>query len=462
MAEQMTPAPAAGSRMIVIAATVVTVVFFTFILLGVRSCSLTGDNSPNAPKVKLSSDVVIYSNLDLKDSAMVIAQLKALRIPYQIKDEGRSIAVPRGRADEARLGLAEKNLPAGGEVGWEIFDQTKLGATDFDRRIQFIRAISGELSRTISRISAVDDARVQIVIPQTQLFQATVAPVTASVLLKLKEGETLTPAQVNGIVYLVANSVENLKPANVTIVDIDGNILSGAAVTVPKKAEVMAPAPEEEEKPVVLPNESEKAALDVQAKLQLEDELTSKVQSLLNRMYPINAVIARVTVNSAKNRRTSVIILVNKDFRISPELKRNTFDTVAAAIGYEKDRGDRIMLKSVLFRSTGQVQPTPAKEEGMSDVMFAKAKDYAKKVYRKVGMYSAIAIIAVPIIILMFLISLIGGGRKESALEAAAAGEEAELGEGGEIPIVEEIKTLAAQRPEVAAEIIRSWTMEGR
>jgi flagellar M-ring protein FliF len=167
--------------------------------------------------------------LDLKDAALVITRLKDLKIPYQIKDNGHAIAVPKAKADEARLGLAAKNLPGGGTVGWEIFDQSKLGATDFDRRIQFVRAISGELARTINRINVIEDARVQIVIPETKLFEVSTAPVTASVLLKMKAGESLTRNQVNWIVRLVAGSVENLKPQNVTIIDTNGNILSGTA-----------------------------------------------------------------------------------------------------------------------------------------------------------------------------------------------------------------------------------------
>ena len=117
MAEELNPLPQAGGRMIVIVATVAAVVFFTFLLLGLRSCSQVGSN-PGQPK--LSSDVVIYSNLDLEHSSLIIARLKELKIPYKINDEGRAIAVPRNRADDARLGLAEKNLPSGGTVGWEI------------------------------------------------------------------------------------------------------------------------------------------------------------------------------------------------------------------------------------------------------------------------------------------------------------------------------------------------------
>ncbi len=209
----------------------VFIVVFSLLFFSIRSC---GARDP------YSDYVVIYSNLDLRDAANVVSFLKGAKIPYQIKEGGRSLAVPRDRADEAKLSLAEKNLPAGGSVGWEIFDESKLGTTDFDRRVQFARAISGELARTIIRIEAIDDARVQIVIPQTQLFEVTKVPVTASVLLQLKPGRSLTREQVNGIVRLVASSVENLRPENVTIIDVFGNMLTnvenGSLQTLPAVA----------------------------------------------------------------------------------------------------------------------------------------------------------------------------------------------------------------------------------
>jgi flagellar biosynthesis/type III secretory pathway M-ring protein FliF/YscJ len=381
----------------------------------------------------------------------VITRLKELKIPYQIKDEGRSIAVPRGRADEARLGLAEKNLPAGGTVGWEIFDQTRLGATDFDRRIQFIRAISGELSRTINRISAVEDARVQIVIPETQLFTATTAPVTASVLLKLKPGDTLTQKQVNGIIYLVAGSVENLKPENITILDTNGNMLSGQ-VTIPVAPKETAPAVIVEEKPeVVVEKTEEKAALGIQAKLDLENTLTSKVQSLLNKLYPPNITIARVNVDSISTRKITVIILVDKTFKINQVLKKSTFETISAAVGYDRTRGDKIIMKSVPFRSAGITVPAVREKERPGIFTLATLKT----VYRKYGRESAVVIAVLFLLILFLMFGSFRRGKKEYAIEEERREEEAAVEEG--IPIVDQMKDLASKDPGLAADLLRSW-----
>ena len=461
MAEDMTPAPG-GGRQIIVIATVITVVFFTIFIIGVRySSKLMPDQGIQLPK--LPANVVIYSNMELKDSALVIARLKELKIPYQIRDEGRSVSVPRGRSDEARLGLAEKNLPAGGTVGWEIFDQSKLGATDFDRRIQFIRAISGELSRTIDRISAVDDARVQIVIPETKLFEVSQAPVTGSVLLKLRPGETLTPKQVNGIMFLVSKSVENLKPNNIAIIDTNGNILTGAENAPAVREEVSTPPKEENPEMVVEKNE-EKAVLGVQAKLDLENTLTNKVQSLLNKIYPPNITIARVNVDSIQTRKTTVIILVDKKFKMDPVVKKTTFDTISAAVGYDKTRGDKIIMKSVPFRSTG-ITGAFGKMGGKNQELFSPSTLTAlKTIYRKYGRESAIAIVVIFVLAVFSMFGLFGGGKKRMPAEEISSEplQEEDQGEREEdIPIVNQMKDLASRNPKFAADIIRSWLGEG-
>ncbi|MCX5750694.1 MAG: flagellar basal-body MS-ring/collar protein FliF [Candidatus Saganbacteria bacterium] len=385
---------------------------------------------------KGSSDkgyTVIYSNLDLKDAANVVTRLKELKIPYELKDEGTAVSVPKPRSAEARLGLAQKNLPLGGAVGWEIFDESKLGATDFDRRIQLIRAISGELARTIRQIDAIEDCRVQIVIPETRLFEVEKAPVTASVMLTLKAGKKISNEQVNGIVHLVASSVENLRAENVTIIDDNGRILTAnvsqqvfapvpTTVTVPTIiTENVAPAvtPEatkaetkkkeeskakEESKTKEKPKEivagektltpEERAMLVLKAKRELENQLEGRSQSLLNRFYPPNSVVIRVNVELAnadvakvtgndKNKelppdftlrvkRITAIVLVDNLFNLTEQMKEDTFSTVSAAIGYNHVRGDRIELRKVPFR---YAVPPPTEMSGkVSKVVTADTK----------------------------------------------------------------------------------------
>ena len=479
-----------GRQQIILIATVGTVVFFTILLVGLRSCSARTEKESSIKQTAVtqktrpvastdSSHVVIYSNLDLKDAAMVITRLKELKIPYQIKDEGRSIAVARNKADEARLGLAEKNLPGGGSVGWEIFDQAKLGATDFDRRIQFIRAISGELARTIKRINIVEDARVQIVIPETKLFEVSKAPVTASVLVKLYPGAEMSPRQVNGIVRLVAGSVENLKSENVTIIDVDGNVLTGGGYTeVPEvKPEVrkevetaQAPKTEEMKEEVVIQKTEGKQVSEVKSKLDLEEKLTSKVQSLLNKLFPPNITISRVNIESAASRKMTVIILVDKKFSISKELKRSTFETVAAAVGYDKTRGDKIVMKSVKFHAAGQPEQPQAKIEKEKQSFVITALKWA---YRKFGIGKMALAVLVFIILTMISLLMLLRPAKKQAMPSERSMTETPKAEGAEevvegtvpaeeenIPVIEEMKVSATQSPEKVAELIKEWLAE--
>lgn len=400
---------AGGDRRLLIITLVVVIIIFGFFLLSLRSCSVFSRDK---------GYTVIYSNLDLKDSANVIVRLKELKIPYEIRDKGTAVAVPKEKADEARLGLAEKNLPMGGVVGWEIFDESKLGATDFDRRVQLIRAISGELSRTIRRIEVIEDCRVQIVLPETKLFEATQAPVTASVLLKLKSGMHLTPSQVNGIVHLVASSVENLQPQNVTIIDERGKILSNivqekmveavraemqitptiapvATQGIITKEVIVIKTVEAQPKPITA---EERALLKVKAKEELEKQLTVSTQYLLDKFYPPNTVIVRVAVELKDDidgaepaatpstlepkeinlgiKRVYTIVLVDEKFSLPASLKKSTYATIIDTVGYNAKRGDRIVLRKVPFYyATGKApEITPASAIKTPSAMPVKGK----------------------------------------------------------------------------------------
>ncbi|BCB96474.1 flagellar M-ring protein [Dissulfurispira thermophila] len=167
---------------------------------------------------------VLYSNLSQEDAGQVIAKLKEMKIPYKV--EGNVIYVPSNRVYELRLELAAQGIPSGGGVGFEIFDKTQIGVTEFVQRLNYIRAIQGELTRTIRQLAEVDQARVHIAIPEKTIFTEKEDKPTASVVLKLKPGRVLSQGQIGGIVHLVSSSVEGMQPQNVTIIDNMGNLLS--------------------------------------------------------------------------------------------------------------------------------------------------------------------------------------------------------------------------------------------
>src|SRR5579884_2965194 len=170
--------------------------------------------------------VTVFSNLTDQDAAAIVNKLKATKIPYETADGGKTIKVPREKADDVRLSVAASGLPQSGVVGYEVFDKTSFSTTDFNNKVNLQRALEGELDRTIGRLDGVQSATVHLVMPEQALFQQQQQPTTAAVQLQLKPGVTLTQDQTKAITKLVSSSVEGLKPENVTVVDQNGAVLT--------------------------------------------------------------------------------------------------------------------------------------------------------------------------------------------------------------------------------------------
>lgn len=168
----------------------------------------------------------LYANLNPGDAGQVVEQLKAGKTPYRLEDSGTRILVPAGVVHETRIKLATAGLPQGGGVGFELFDRTSFGATDFVQKLNYQRALQGELARTIGQIREVQHARVHVVLPQPSVFSDRERATTASVVVSLRPGTRLSPEQVRGIVHLVSGSVEGLHSDNVTVIDSAGRMLS--------------------------------------------------------------------------------------------------------------------------------------------------------------------------------------------------------------------------------------------
>ncbi len=169
---------------------------------------------------------VLFSGLAANDAGAITAVLDRDKVPYRLVQGGATIMVPQAQVSSVRLKVAAGGLPRGGTVGFELMDQSKFGATDFERQVNYVRALSGELSRTITQISAVQNARVQLALPDPSPFLGRTTKPTAAVFVALKPGLDLDQSQVRGIVHLVASSVEKLAPEDVTVVDERGRLLS--------------------------------------------------------------------------------------------------------------------------------------------------------------------------------------------------------------------------------------------
>ncbi len=169
---------------------------------------------------------VLFSNYSDRDGGAVIASLQQLNIPYEFSEGGNAILVPSERVHDARLKLATQGLPKGGNSGFELMENQKIGSSQFLEQVNFQRALEGELARSIDTIDAVSASRIHLAIPKPTVFVRDKQKPTASVLLNLRPGRVLDRQQVSGIIHIVSSSVPDLGPENVTIIDQNGNLLT--------------------------------------------------------------------------------------------------------------------------------------------------------------------------------------------------------------------------------------------
>ncbi|HZZ00078.1 MAG TPA: flagellar basal-body MS-ring/collar protein FliF [Candidatus Baltobacteraceae bacterium] len=168
---------------------------------------------------------VLFSNLSSEDAAAVTTRLKEDKIPYHLSSDGKTVYVPDQSLSDERVAIAGSGLLKGGGTGYELFDRTNFGMTEFQEKLDKTRAVEGELQRTINGLDPVETSRVHIATPDQSLYSSSQEPTTASIAIKTKPGQDLSEPEVKGITMLVSNAVEGLKPENVTIVDQDGRIL---------------------------------------------------------------------------------------------------------------------------------------------------------------------------------------------------------------------------------------------
>ena len=196
-------------KLSLVAAAVISVVLFSFIIM----------------QSQVADYNLLFANMPNRDAAQVVDWLKGHKIPYRLADGGRDILIPADKVYEARIELAGSGLANGG-VGFEIFDKQSIGMTDFAQKINYRRALQGELMRTITSLAPVAAARVHLALPEKRLFREQQQPATASIIIKLASGRSLKKSQLEGIIQLVAGSVEGLESENVIVVDSSGKALS--------------------------------------------------------------------------------------------------------------------------------------------------------------------------------------------------------------------------------------------
>ena len=169
---------------------------------------------------------VLFSNLEDRDGGAIITALTQMNVPYRFSENGTAILIPADRVYQARMQLAEQGLPRAGQAGFELLDHTQFGASQFTQQVTYQRALEGELVSTIEAVHSVQKARVHLAIPRESLFVRERQAPTASVLLTLYPGRSLSQPQVSAITWLVSSSVPNLTADNVSIIDQNGRLLT--------------------------------------------------------------------------------------------------------------------------------------------------------------------------------------------------------------------------------------------
>src|SRR5258706_5550345 len=200
--------------MAMVAVTAALIGFFAFVIMRVTTPQMT----------------TLFTDLSVEDSTGIVKDLERQAIPFELRNDGAVIMVPKDKVTRLRMKLAEGGLPKGGGVGYEIFDKSDaLGATSFVQNINHLRALEGELARTIRAIDRVQAARVHLVLPERPLFSRDKNDPSASIVLKVRGA--IEAQQVRAIRHLVASAVNGLKPERISIVDEGGNLLADGART---------------------------------------------------------------------------------------------------------------------------------------------------------------------------------------------------------------------------------------
>ena len=264
----------------------------------------------------------LYTGLSLEDSAAITKQLQTMNIPFELRGDGDSILVPRDQVTTVRMSLAGEGLPTKGQVGYEIFDQQNtLGATSFVQDINNVRALEGELARTISSLSRIKSTRVHLVLPQRELFSRDTKDPTASITLSVRG--VLSAGEIRAIQHLVASAVEGLTPDRVAIIDDSGQLLaSGGADDGTATGSV----------------EADGRIADV------EDRLRTRIEDLLNNIVGTGRARVQVSAQLTLDRSTKT----SETFDPNGQVVRSTLTKAVANSSTDPNANGAVSVSNAL------------------------------------------------------------------------------------------------------------------
>lgn len=393
----------------------------------------------------------LYTNLEPADAAAVTEQLSAEGIPYRLENGGTTVQVPRGELYETRMRLSADGLPAGGSAGWSILDDQGITASEFSQRVGYQRALEGELARTIRSIDAIEGATVHLALPRDTAFALNDREASASVLVSTRAGTTLDGGQVQGIVNLVASSVDRLGPGQITVADSTGMVLAApgqrsvdyagndmnmrqvnafeesvaselqamlTSVVGPGKAVVNVTAELDFDEQTVTRELYEDVADEDGGRVALEEQVrneeytgpgqaatgvlgpdgeavdaqgppTEYTLDESNVVFGVNRIVEATNRAPGKVTRMSVAVLVDEE-TVTPEMVDQIEQVVTAGADIRLDRGDMLAVSAMPF-------DTSVADQMAADL--AEAEDTAAS-EAQMQLYQTIALVVVVLIVL--------------------------------------------------------------
>jgi flagellar M-ring protein FliF len=458
----------------------------------------------------------LYMNLSPEDASDIVSKLKEERVSYKLKGNGSIVLAPSDQIYELRLNLASKGLPRGGSVGFEIFDHTDFNTTEFVQRLNYQRALQGELVRTINQFKEVINSRVLIVFPRESLFVEDIQPPSASILLNLRS--PLSPDKVTSIVHLVACAVEGLTTEHITVADTTGKtlfkgggpdengLLAGAKLDYQRKFEKTISDRVQSMLDAVLGGD--KAIVRVSAEMDFNKIETSEeiydpdsavvrsrqhqvessernnanakqsadktkeenVNEILN--YEINRLNRHTVRPFGTLTRLSVAVVLDGTYstikgeddvekkqyipRAPEELKK--FETIVSkAIGYNPDRGDQITVTSFPFAKSAEMENMI---ESLPIDWLGYARQYARTVINLFLAFVVFIFVVRPLLKSMKGIKVTEYVKQQRLSSPPTEGKMEELEfftESPEMQLRESVARLAKSNPERSHQLLRGW-----
>lgn len=464
---------------------------------------------------------ILFSNLSANDASAIVDKLKEQKVDYRVAAGGTAVEVPTDNVYDLRLQMAGAGLPQGGTIGFEIFDKSSFGMTEFTQKLNYQRALQGELAKTIGELAPVADARVHLVIPEQSLYSDKESESTASVVVKLKPGSQLGSDQVAAITNLVAAAVQGLKPTGVAVIDTAGNLLSDAGggplssnglrlsnsqmqmqkqfegqmardlqamldkVVGQGKAVVRVSArmnfdSTQTDKETYIPAQGNQGVLVSQDNMQetygggvkpagapavpipANAAAASAANGTYNRTqttskFEVTKQIQHIIQAPGKVERLSVAVLL--DGQVNPAIGNTIRQTVSTAVGLDTTRGDQVTVDSLPFDNSA-VQNQDKEMEKL-------AKREMMMNYAKWG-----AAVLLGLIFLMFLRSFLSNWRPIEITESYPQPLPLSHAEALELHSDEpalpsqrriasrKITDLASENPEETAKVVRGWLAE--